>query len=97
MGMDMKENKGEGRELPQELADVVTSSMRQGLVIINDFREAETVVQFFTVMIVNKDPREITSWHSEYMAIGYVGCRSIVAYNTRAHGIRASAHIYWLA
>jgi hypothetical protein len=71
--------------------------MRQGLIIINDSREAEAVAQFFTAMIVDKNPREITSWRSEYMAVGNVGCRSIVAYNTRAHGIRASAHIYWLA
>jgi len=97
MDIDMKENKGKGRELPRELANVVTPGMRQGLIIINDSREAEAVVQLFTAMIVDKNPREITSWRSEYMAVGNVGCRSIVAYNTCAHGIRASAHIYWLA
>jgi len=97
MGIDMEENRREGFELPRELANAISPSMRQGLIIINDSREAETVVRFFTAMIVDKDPREITDWRSEYMAVGSVGCRSIVAYNTRAHGIRASAHIYWLA
>jgi hypothetical protein len=70
MDIDMKENKGKGRELPRELANVVTPGMRQGLIIINDSREAEAVVQFFTAMIVNKDPREISDWRSEYMAVG---------------------------
>jgi len=69
MDIDMKENKGKGRELPRELANVVTPGMRQGLIIINDSREAEAVVQFFTAMIVNKDPREISDWRSEYMAV----------------------------
>jgi hypothetical protein len=76
---------------------MLVPNMRQGLIIINDSREAEAVVQLFRAMIVDKDPREITNWRSEYMAVGSVGCRSIVAYNTCAHGIRASAHIYWLA
>jgi hypothetical protein len=97
MDEGMEKGGGGGIELPWGLAGVVMPAMRQGLVIINDSREAEAVVQFFTAMIVDKNPREITSWCSEYMAVGNVGCRSIVAYNTCAHGIRASAHIYWLA
>jgi hypothetical protein len=66
----MEKGGGGGIELPRELAGVVAHAMRQGLVVINDSREAEAVVQFFTAMIVNKDPREITDWRSEYMAVG---------------------------
>jgi hypothetical protein len=70
MGIDMEENRREGFELPRELANAISPSMRQGLIIINDSREAEAVVRFFTAMIVDKDPREITDWRSEYMAVG---------------------------
>jgi hypothetical protein len=69
MGIDMKENKGEGLDLPRELANVVTPSMRQGLMIVNDSKEAEEVVRFFTAMIVGKDPYRIGDWRSEYVAV----------------------------
>jgi hypothetical protein len=65
----MEENRGEGRELPQWLASVVTPNMRQGLIIVNDSREAEMVVQFFTGMIINRDPNTITNWRSEYITV----------------------------
>lgn len=68
--MNMKENGGEDRELPQWLSSTLVPGMRQGLIVVNDPREAEAVVQFFTAMIVNKDPREISDWRSEYMAVG---------------------------
>jgi len=70
MDEGMEKSGGGGIELPWGLAGVVTPAMRQGLVIINDSREAEVVARFFTAMIVNKDPREITDWRSEYMAVG---------------------------
>jgi hypothetical protein len=43
--------------------------MRQGLIIINDPKEAEAVVQFFTAMIVNKDPYKIVDWRREYITV----------------------------
>jgi len=69
MGMDMKENRGEGRELPQRLASMVVSSMRQGLIIVNDPGEAEEVVRFFTAMIVEKDPVRVVDWKREYVSV----------------------------
>jgi hypothetical protein len=69
MGMDMEKSGGGGTELPQELANVVMSSMRQGLIIINDPREAEEVVRIFTAMIVNKDPNKVNDWHREYITV----------------------------
>jgi hypothetical protein len=69
MGVGMEENRGEGLELPRELANVVMSSMRQGLIIINDSREAEGIVQFFTAMIIDKDPLRVTDWRSEYITV----------------------------
>jgi len=67
--MDMEKSGGGGTELPQELANVVMSSMRQGLIIINDPREAEEVVRIFTAMIVNKDPNKVNDWHREYITV----------------------------
>jgi hypothetical protein len=69
MGMSMEENEGEGLGLPRELINVVTPGMRQGLIIVNDSREAEMVVRIFTGMIVNKDPERITDWRSEYITV----------------------------
>jgi hypothetical protein len=43
--------------------------MRQGLIVVNDPREAEMVVQFFTGMIINKDPSTITDWRREYITV----------------------------
>jgi hypothetical protein len=43
--------------------------MRQGLMIVNDPREAEAVVQFFTAMIIDKDPLRVTDWRSEYVTV----------------------------
>jgi hypothetical protein len=69
MGVDMKENRGKGLDLPRELANVVTPSMRQGLMIVNDSKEAEEVVRFFTAMIVGKDPYRIGDWRNEYITV----------------------------
>jgi hypothetical protein len=43
--------------------------MRQGLIIVNDSRESETVVRFFTAMIINKDPNTIRDWRDEYVTV----------------------------
>jgi hypothetical protein len=69
MGEGMEKGGGGGIELPRELANVVMPSMRQGLIIINDSREAEGIVQFFTAMIVDKDPLRVTDWRSEYITV----------------------------
>jgi hypothetical protein len=69
MGVGMEKGGGGGTELPQELADVATPSMRQGLIIINDPKEAEMVVRVFTAMIVNKDPLRVMDWHREYITV----------------------------
>jgi len=69
MGMDMKENRGEGLDLPRGLASVVMPGMRQGLIIINDSKETEGIVQFFTGMIINRDPNTITNWRDEYVSV----------------------------
>jgi len=65
----MKENGGEDRELSQWLSSTLVPGMRQGLIVVNEPREAETVVQFFTAMIVNKDPYRIVDWRSEYVSV----------------------------
>ncbi|MDT7970511.1 MAG: hypothetical protein RQ842_08080 [Vulcanisaeta sp.] len=67
--MDMEENRGGGPELPQELANAVTPGMRQGLIVVNDPREAEEVVRVFTAMIVGKDPYRIGDWRNEYITV----------------------------
>jgi len=67
--MDMEENRGEGLDLPRDLINVATPSMRQGLMIVNDSREAEAIVQFFTGMIINKDPYKIIDWRREYVSV----------------------------
>jgi hypothetical protein len=69
MGMDMKENREEGLDLPRELASAVTPGMRQGLIIVSDPRETEMVVRIFTGMIVNKDPYRIIDWRREYVTV----------------------------
>jgi hypothetical protein len=69
MGMDMEKSEGEGTELPQWLGDMLIPGMRQGLIIINDSREAEDVVKVFTGMIINRDPNTITDWRSEYITV----------------------------
>jgi hypothetical protein len=69
MGIGMEKGGGGGTELPQELANVVMPSMRQGLIIINDPKEAEMVVRVFTAMIVNKDPLRVMDWHREYITV----------------------------
>jgi hypothetical protein len=70
MGMNMEENRDGGPELPRELVSSITSGMRQGLIIVNDPRESEAVVQFFTAMIVGKDPVRVADWRAEYMSVG---------------------------
>ena len=65
----MEKSGGGGIELPRELANVVMPSMRQGLIIINDSREAEGIVQFFTGMIIDKDPNKIIDWRAEYISV----------------------------
>jgi len=69
VGVDMKENRGEGLDLPRELASVVTPSMRQGLIIVNDSKDAETMVRIFTAMIIGKDPYRIVDWRREYITV----------------------------
>jgi len=69
MGEGMEKSGGGGIELPRELANVVMPSMRQGLIIINDSREAEGIVQFFTGMIIDKDPNKIIDWRAEYISV----------------------------
>ena len=67
--MDMKENGGEDRELPQWLSSTLVPGMRQGLIVVNDSRKAEAIVQFFTGMIINKDPYKIIDWRREYVSV----------------------------
>jgi hypothetical protein len=71
MSMDgyMENGGGGDPELPRELINVTTPSMRQGLIIINNPKEAEAVVRFFTAMIVNKDPNRIGDWRGEYVSV----------------------------
>jgi hypothetical protein len=69
MRMDMEENRGGGPELPQKLANAITLGMRQGLIVVNDPREAEEVVRVFTAMIVGKDPYRIGDWRREYVTV----------------------------
>jgi hypothetical protein len=69
MRMDMEENRGGGPELPQELANAIIPGMRQGLIVVNDPREAEEVVRVFTAMIVGKDPYRIGDWRREYVTV----------------------------
>lgn len=65
----MKENGGEDRELPQWLSSTLVPGMRQGLIVVNDSRKAEAIVQFFTGMIINKDPYKIIDWRREYVSV----------------------------
>jgi len=69
MGIGMEKGGGEGTELPQWLGGMLIPGMRQGLIIINDSREAEDVVKVFTGMIINRDPNTITNWRSEYITV----------------------------
>lgn len=71
LGMGINVEKGENGELnlPRELVSSITPGMRQGLIVVNDPREAEMVVQFFTGMIINKDPSTITDWRREYITV----------------------------
>jgi hypothetical protein len=69
MRMDMKENGGEGLELPRELANAVSPNMRQGLIIVTEPKDAEDVVRVFTDLIINKDPYRIINWRREYVTV----------------------------
>ena len=69
MDGDMENGGGGDPELPRELINVATPSMRQGLVIVNDPKEAEEVVRFFTAMIINKDPNKVNDWRREYITV----------------------------
>jgi hypothetical protein len=69
MGMDMEENRGEGLELPRELANAVSPNMRQGLIIVTDPKDAEDVVRVFTGLIIDKDPYRIIDWRREYVTV----------------------------
>jgi hypothetical protein len=69
MGIGMEENRSGGPKLPQELANAITPGMRQGLIVVNDPREAEEVVRFFTAMIIDKDPFKIVDWRAEYVTV----------------------------
>lgn len=69
MGERMEKSENEELNLPRELASVVTPGMRQGLIVVNDSRESEEVVRFFTAMIVNKDPYRIGDWRREYITV----------------------------
>jgi len=69
MDGDMENGGGGDPELPRELINVATPSMRQGLVIVNDPKEAEEVVRFFTAMIINKDPNKVDDWRREYITV----------------------------
>jgi len=69
MGIGMEENRSGGPELPQELANAITPGMRQGLIVVNDPRETEEVVRFFTAMIIDKDPFKIVDWRAEYVTV----------------------------
>ena len=65
----MEKGGGGGIELPQGLVNFITPAMRQGLIIINDSKEAEMVVRVFTGMIINRDPNTITDWRHEYITV----------------------------
>ena len=67
--MDMEKGGGGGIELPQGLVNFITPAMRQGLIIINDSKEAEMVVRIFTGMIINKDPNRVVDWRGEYVTV----------------------------
>lgn len=69
MDGDMENGGGGDPELPRELINVATPSMRQGLVIVNDPKEAEEVVRIFTAMIINKDPLRVMDWRREYITV----------------------------
>jgi hypothetical protein len=69
MGGGMEKGGGGGTELPQWLGDMLIPGIRQGLIIINDPKDAEMVVQFFTGMIINKDPYKIIDWRREYVSV----------------------------
>jgi hypothetical protein len=69
MGVDMEKSGGGGIDLPRELASVVTPAMRQGLIIINDPKDAEAMVRIFTAMIIDKDPNAIVDWRREYLSV----------------------------
>jgi hypothetical protein len=69
MGVDVEKSEGGGIELPQGLVNFITPAMRQGLIIINDPKEAEMVVRVFTAMIVDKDPLRVTDWRHEYITV----------------------------
>jgi hypothetical protein len=69
MGVGMEKGGGGGLGLPRELISVVTPGMRQGLIIVNDSREAEEVVRFFTAMVIDKDPLRVVDWRAEYISV----------------------------
>ncbi|MFP3216327.1 MAG: hypothetical protein RXP99_03410 [Vulcanisaeta sp.] len=71
LGMDGDMEKSGDRELnlSRELVSLVTPSMRQGLIIINDSKESEMVVRLFTGLIIGKDPERITNWRDEYVSV----------------------------
>jgi hypothetical protein len=71
LGMDGGMEKSGDRELnlSRELVSLVTPSMRQGLIIINDSKESEVVVRLFTGLIIGKDPERITNWRDEYVSV----------------------------
>ena len=71
LGMDGGMEKSEDGELglPRELVSLVTPSMRQGLIIINDSKESEVVVRIFTGLIIGKDPFKIVDWRREYVTV----------------------------
>ncbi|MCG2880748.1 MAG: hypothetical protein L7G96_05455 [Vulcanisaeta sp.] len=48
---------------------MVIPGMRQGLIVVNDPGESEAVVQFFTGMIINRDPSTIADWRAEYVSV----------------------------
>jgi hypothetical protein len=69
MGIDIEKGEGGGLNLPRELGDMVIPGMRQGLIVVNDPGESEAVVQFFTGMIIDKDPNKIIDWRAEYISV----------------------------
>jgi hypothetical protein len=69
MGVGMEENRGEGLELPRELANAVSPGMRQGLIIVTDPKDAEDVVRVFTGLIIDKNPYRIIDWRREYVTV----------------------------
>jgi hypothetical protein len=69
MGVGMEKGGGGGTELPRELANAITPGMRQGLIVVNDPREAEEVVRVFTAMVIDKDPLRVVDWRAEYISV----------------------------